>query len=125
MQLCVSVWFFFLSLNIHVIIILYSIYLCCTKSCVEGPQAGSPCWGRGCGSLFCPAHGLSPEKFHFWAELKPRSCWEAVSVVGLLLAGPHGCSAAGVGLGLSPKSLPAEMFREWVDTSKNKSSSGM
>ncbi|RLV82425.1 hypothetical protein DV515_00016661 [Chloebia gouldiae] len=32
------------------------------------------------GSLFCPAHGLSPEKFHFWAELKPRSCWEAVSV---------------------------------------------
>lgn len=36
--------------------------------------------------LLCPAHGLSPEKFHFWAELKSRSCREAVSVVGLLLA---------------------------------------
>lgn len=63
--------------------------------------------GGGWQPLLCPvggpAHGLSPEKFHFWAELEPGSCREAVGVVGLLLAGLHGCSACRRGSGPLPK----------------------
>lgn len=100
MQLYVSVCFF-LSFKST------CIYLCCFKVCVERPQAGSLCWGGGWQPPLClvggPAHGLSPGKCHFWAELEPRSCWEAVSVVGLLLAELHGCSTCRRGPGPLPK----------------------
>lgn len=83
--------------------------------------------GGGWQPLLCPmggsAHGLSPEKFRFWAELEPGSCREAV---GASSGRASRLLHLQAWVWASPqKSLPAETFREWVDTSKNKSSSGM